>query len=287
MDNSGAYIHTKDPAQRPVRQELPGIRQVPDRLDGRVLLPHHQAGRVHRPVPAHPRKAPQGRQGAADDPVLHQRQSAATSATSSTAPSATRRRVSRSRLRSPHCRTRAPASWPRRATSSSASRPRPESIPVRPDDHGRTTPSATGLREAVVRHAVARGRHSSQAWCTGSIAVSPRTAPEADMQPPAAAAAIKTTHASRLSIFHLLDPFQRTVFQTAASTQPVARRRLPCPAVRCKCKRQRAHTRILVRQGPDLRDLRAENERSALVPTGRKSYKVRARDGGRSFLVTR
>jgi hypothetical protein len=54
------------------RQELPGLRAVPDRLVRRILLPHHQAGPLPRPHPAHPLQDQEGRQGTAHYPVLRQ-----------------------------------------------------------------------------------------------------------------------------------------------------------------------------------------------------------------------
>ena len=56
--------------------ELPGVRPLHHRLEGRVLLPHHQAGAVHRPHAAHPRQGQEGRQGTAHHPALRQRPSA-------------------------------------------------------------------------------------------------------------------------------------------------------------------------------------------------------------------
>jgi hypothetical protein len=47
------------------------------------------------------------------------------------------------------------------------------------------------------------------------VSVSPRMAPEPVRQPPVAAATIKTTHASLLNIFHLLEPILRTIFPIA------------------------------------------------------------------------
>ena len=53
VDNNGAYIHTERPHAE-ARQQLPGLRPVPDRLHRRVLLPHDQAGPLPRPHAAHP-----------------------------------------------------------------------------------------------------------------------------------------------------------------------------------------------------------------------------------------
>ena len=62
--------------RRPERRELPGLRPFHHRLDGRILLPHHQAGALPGPDAAHSRQGQEGRQGAAHDAALHQRPSA-------------------------------------------------------------------------------------------------------------------------------------------------------------------------------------------------------------------
>ena len=55
-------------------QELPGVRPVHHRLDGRVSLPHHQARPVPRPArAAHPLQGEEGGSRAADLAVQHRR----------------------------------------------------------------------------------------------------------------------------------------------------------------------------------------------------------------------
>ena len=121
-----APTSTPGPQPRPARQELPGLRPLPDRLDRRVLLPHHQAGPLPRPDAAHPLQDQEGRARSCSRRSATSRATPATSRTASTAASATRRPASRSPSISPRSRTRASASWRRGSTSSSASRRKPE-----------------------------------------------------------------------------------------------------------------------------------------------------------------
>ena len=52
VDGNGVYLHTREP-QRAARRQLPGLRPVPDRQHGRILLPHREAGALPRPHAAH------------------------------------------------------------------------------------------------------------------------------------------------------------------------------------------------------------------------------------------
>ena len=83
VDNNGAYIHSGDARTRQARQELPGLRPVPDRLDRRILLPHDQAGPVPRPAAAHPLQDRQGRTRSCSRPSATSRATPATSRTAS------------------------------------------------------------------------------------------------------------------------------------------------------------------------------------------------------------
>jgi protocatechuate 3,4-dioxygenase, beta subunit len=51
-DNNGAYLHAKTVNRD--KRDLPGFRTFPDRLDGRISVPHHQARSLPRPHAAHP-----------------------------------------------------------------------------------------------------------------------------------------------------------------------------------------------------------------------------------------
>ena len=73
--NAGLPPHRRQrPQGGPAGHELPGLRPVHDRLQGRVPLPHDQAGPVPRPARPHIHfKVKKGGPGAADHPVLHRR----------------------------------------------------------------------------------------------------------------------------------------------------------------------------------------------------------------------
>ena len=123
-DANGVYLHSRTGNRDKQRQELPGLRPVPHRLDRRVLLPHDQAGRLPRPHAAHPLQDQGEGRGRADDAVLHQGPPA--ERPRRRLPRHPRREAARNRCSptSSRSRTRRSASWPRTSTSSSVSRPR-------------------------------------------------------------------------------------------------------------------------------------------------------------------
>src|SRR5262249_3527066 len=61
VDNSGAYIHTKDPAESAFGQDFQGVGQVLAGLGGRLLLPTIQPGEFTGRLPDHHRKGRKAR----------------------------------------------------------------------------------------------------------------------------------------------------------------------------------------------------------------------------------